>query len=78
MLILSLTSLHSGILECRRVTGDGCFLTKRAVIDPADHEPVPEPFLAPGQMTAARVQSTPVSPRPRRSPAEDPRFSGFF
>jgi hypothetical protein len=48
MLILLLTSLHSGIFECRRVTGGGCFLTKRAVIDPANHEPVPQPFLAPG------------------------------
>src|SRR5262249_46572172 len=44
MLILPLTSLHSGILECRRVTGDGCFLMKLAVIDLANLEPVLEPF----------------------------------
>jgi hypothetical protein len=64
MLILPLTSLHSGILECRRVTGDGCFLTKRAVIDLANLEPVPEPFLALGQTSTALVQSMSVSPCP--------------
>jgi hypothetical protein len=49
MPILPLTSLHSSILECRRVTGDGCFLMKLAVIDLANVEPVLEPFRALGQ-----------------------------
>jgi len=48
MLILPLTSLHAGILECRRVTGDGCFLMKLAVIDLANLEPVLEAIFGVG------------------------------
>jgi hypothetical protein len=55
MLILPLTSLHSGILENlirlsrpAFMTGHGCFLMKLAVIDLANLEPVLEPFFGAG------------------------------
>ena len=52
------------IAECRRITGDDCYLMTAYVRDVEHLEEVIDHFVVLGQTTTSIVQSSPVPPRP--------------
>ena len=54
------------VVECERITGEGCFYVRAPVRDVEHLEELIDRFTPFGQTTTSLVQSAPV---PRRSPA---------
>ena len=65
--VVDLAQRSPQVSECRRITGDDCFLLKVHGPSIQDLESVLDGFLMFGQTTTAMIVSTPVPPRPPQS-----------